>query len=333
LKSANAKAMSSKGHRKNELHNAELPLGPFQVALPLGGLMEPKLTRGAAADSIGNAIPMNDAPQNGNEKTILHRIVEARRESVAHRKRVLPEVALKMAVQKQEPARDFAGALARAGCNVIAELKRASPSLGVIRESYAPAALAMALEAAGAAALSVLTEEDFFRGSLADLKEAKKAVEIPVLRKDFVFDPWQVWEARAAGADAFLLILAILSDERMGELLALGRELGMEPLVEVHSREELERAKAVGARIIGVNNRDLRDFRVTIETSLELIDDIPDEAIAVSESGLHAREDLSRLRRAGFDAFLIGERLMKQADPAEPLRELLGMTADGQRIH
>ena len=270
---------------------------------------------------------------NVSEKTILHRILEARRESVAHRKRVLPEVALKMAVQKQEPARDFAVALARTGCNVIAELKKASPSLGVIRQSYAPAALAMALESAGAAALSVLTEEDFFHGSLADLKDAKKAVEIPILRKDFVFDPWQVWEARAAGADAFLLIVAILNDEQLVELLALGRELGMEPLVEVHSSQELARAKDAGARIIGVNNRDLRDFRVTLETSFELIEEIPDDAIAVSESGLHTREDLSRLRRAGFDAFLIGERLMKQADPAEPLRELLGMTADGQRIH
>jgi len=270
---------------------------------------------------------------NEGAKTTLHRIVEARQESVAHRKRVLPEAALKMAAQKQSPARDFAGALARTGCNIIAELKKASPSLGVIRESYAPAELAKALESAGAAALSVLTEEDFFRGSLGDLKEAKKSVAIPILRKDFVFDPWQVWEARAAGADTFLLIVSILSDELLSELLALGRELGMEPLVEVHSREELARAKSARARIIGVNNRDLRDFRVTLETSLQLIEEIPDDAIAVSESGLHTREDLSKLRRAGFDAFLIGERLMKQADPAEPLRELLGVTADGQRIH
>jgi indole-3-glycerol phosphate synthase len=276
---------------------------------------------------------VNETNTKTGEKTILQRIVEARRESVAHRKRVLPEPALKMAVQKQEPPRDFAAALARTGCNVIAELKKASPSLGLIRERYAPAALAMGLESAGAAALSVLTEEEFFLGSLGDLKEAKKAVAIPILRKDFVFDPWQVWETRAAGADTFLLIVAILSDERMAELLALGRELGMEPLVEVHSREELARAKSAGARIIGVNNRDLRDFRVTLETSLELIDEVPDNAIAVSESGLHTREDLARLRRAGFDAFLIGERLMKQADPAEPLRELLGLTADGQRIH
>src|SRR5262249_40585209 len=161
----------------------------------------------------------------------------------------LPDVPLKMAAQKQAPPRDFAAMLSRKDTNVIAELKKASPSLGVIRQDYAPAALASQLESAGAAALSGLTEEDFFHGSLGDLKEAKKSVEIPILRKDFIFDPWQVWEARAAGADAFLLIVSILSDELMAELLALGRELGMEPLVEVHSREELARAKNAGARI------------------------------------------------------------------------------------
>lgn len=263
--------------------------------------------------------------QNGPDgKTILDQIVAKRRDSVAHRKRVLPDVALKLAIQRQEPARDFAGMLSRDGCNVIAELKKASPSLGLIRENYAPAALAPSLEAAGAAALSVLTEEDFFQGSLGDLKEAKKAVSIPILRKDFIFDPWQVWEARAAGTDSFLLIVAILTDELLSELLSLGRELGMEALVEVHSREELERANAVGARIIGVNNRDLRDFKVSLQTSLDLVREIPESTVAVSESGLHTRDDLGRLRLAGFDAFLIGERLMKHADPARQLRELLG---------
>jgi indole-3-glycerol phosphate synthase len=263
--------------------------------------------------------------ENGSQgSNILDRIVAARRESVAHRKRALPDVALKIAVKTQTPALDFAAALSREGCNVIAELKKASPSLGRIREQYEPAVLAGALENAGAAALSVLTEEDFFLGSLADLKAAKKAVSIPVLRKDFIFDPWQIWEARAAGADAFLLIVAILSDSLLGELLALGRELGMEPLVEVHSREELARANRAGARIIGVNNRDLRDFKVSLQTSLDLIAEIPESTLAVSESGLHTREDLERLRLAGFDAFLIGERFMKQADPAEALREMLG---------
>ncbi|MGC1129059.1 MAG: indole-3-glycerol phosphate synthase TrpC [Candidatus Acidiferrales bacterium] len=257
-------------------------------------------------------------------KNILDRIVEARRASVEHRKRVLPEVALKIAVEKKAPPpRDFPGALSRDGINIIAELKRASPSLGIIREDYEPARLAQALQQAGAAALSVLTEEDFFQGSLAHLKEASKATEIPILRKDFIVDPWQVWEARAAGADSFLLIVAALTDTALGELLDLGRQLKMEALVEVHSRAELTRALAAGARVVGVNNRDLRDFKVRLETSIELAEEIPDACIAVSESGLHAHEDLAKLRHAGFDAFLIGEQLMKRADPAAALRELL----------
>lgn len=262
------------------------------------------------------------------EKTILHRIVDARRASIARRKRVLPEVALKIAVEKKAPpARDFAAALSRDGLNVIAELKKASPSLGVIREEYAPAALALELQQSGAAALSVLTEEDFFSGSLADLREARKAAEVPILRKDFIVDPWQVWEARAAGADSFLLIAAVLSDSALSELLGLGRSLGMEPLVELHSWEEQERVIRAGARIIGVNNRNLHDFRVRLETSLELVEKIPDECVAVSESGLRAHEDLVRLRKAGFDAFLIGEHLMKSASPGEALRNFLGISS------
>ena len=170
----------------------------------------------------------------------------------------------------------------------------------------------------------MLTEEEFFLGSLGDLRGAKKACAIPILRKDFIVDPWQVWEARAAGADAFLLITAILGDEALRELLEQGRSLGMEPLVEVHSRGEVARAIAAGARIIGVNNRDLRDFNVRIETSLELIEEIPEECVAVSESGLRVHQDLVQLRAAGFDAFLVGEHLMRYADPAEPLRELIG---------
>ena len=261
---------------------------------------------------------------SANSKNILERIVEARRESIAHRKRVLPEVALRIAVEKKTPAaRDFFGAVSREGVNVIAELKKASPSLGLIREDYDPPALAKQLESAGAAALSVLTEEDFFRGSLAHLKEAAQATTIPILRKDFIVDPWQVWEARAGRADAFLLIAAILEDGLLSELLKLGGSLGMTALVEVHSREEAARAVAAGARMIGVNNRDLRNFQVRLETSLELVEAIPEECVAVSESGIHNAEHIARLRAAGFDAFLIGERVMKQADPGEALRELL----------
>jgi indole-3-glycerol phosphate synthase len=257
-------------------------------------------------------------------KNILDTIVEARRVSVAHRKRVLPDVALKIAVEKRvPPPRNFAGALTQAGLNVISELKKASPSLGAIRENYSPSLLATGLERGGAAALSVLTEEDFFSGSLGDLKDASKAVKIPVLRKDFIIDPWQVWETRAAGADSFLLIAAVLDDATLRELLELGRTLKMEPLVEVHSRQELAHVLDAGARIVGINNRDLRDFRVHLETSLELVEAIPEECIAVSESGLQTHEDLIRLRRAGFDAFLIGEHLMKRDDPGAALAQLL----------
>ena len=265
------------------------------------------------------------------EKTILGRIVEARRESVAHRKGVLPLPALKLAVERAASPQDFAAALGRSGYNVIAELKKASPSRGLLRADYQPRMLAATFAEAGAAALSVLTEEDFFQGSLGDLKEARQAALIPILRKDFIVDPWQVWETRAAGADAFLLIVAILSDELLRELLVLGRSLQTEPLVEVHNRDEINRALAAGARIIGVNNRDLRDFTVRVETSLELIALIPDDCLAVSESGIRTHDDLARLRGAGFDAFLVGEHLMKQANPAASLRELLGASAVGRR--
>jgi indole-3-glycerol phosphate synthase len=262
---------------------------------------------------------------SSRSKNILERIVEARRASVAHRKRVLPDVALQLAVEKRvAPPRDFPAALARAGkINIISELKKASPSRGVIRQEYAPAVLAASLEEAGAAALSVLTEEDFFSGSLGDLKEASRVTKIPILRKDFIVDPWQVWEARAAGADSFLLIAAVLNDAELRELLELGRALKMEALVEVHAPKELERALEAGARIIGVNNRDLRDFQVHLETSLGLADAIPEECIAVSESGLRTHDDLLRLQRAGFDAFLVGEHVMQSADPAVALRALL----------
>jgi indole-3-glycerol phosphate synthase len=259
-----------------------------------------------------------------NSKNILAQIVERRLEAIAHRKRVLPEVALKLAVEKKAPpVRDFVGALSRPGLNVIAEMKKASPSRGILRGDYRPAALAPGLEAAGAAALSVLTEEEYFQGSLMDLKEVGKVTNIPILRKDFIVDPWQVWETRAGGADAFLLIVAILDDTALGELLELGRKLKMEALVEVHSREELKRAVDAGAKIIGVNNRDLRTFEVKLETSRQLVEAIPEECLAVSESGIRTHADIELLRSAGFDAFLVGEHLMTMAEPAAGLRELL----------
>jgi indole-3-glycerol phosphate synthase len=258
-----------------------------------------------------------------NTGSVLDRIVEARRAEVEHRKHVLPETALKYGAKAATPLRDFSAALCRDGLNVLAELKAASPSRGVIREAFEPVALGLALESAGACGLSVLTEGEFFMGSLKYLRDARKAIRIPVLRKDFIFDTWQVWEARANDADSFLLIAAILSDGLLRELIALGREIGMEPLVEVHTGEELDRALAAGAKIIGVNNRDLKTLTVRIETSFELIDRIPEGCIAVSESGLRTHGDLEKLREAGFDAFLIGTHLMLAPDPAAALSALL----------
>ena len=255
--------------------------------------------------------------------TVLSRIIESRRAEVSRRKRIMPETVLRIAAGKADAPRDFAGALARDQVNVIAEIKKASPSAGVLRRDFDPAALARGFEGAGAAALSVLTEEENFQGALTHLRDARAAVELSVLRKDFIVDTWQVWEARAAKADSFLLIAAALEDAVLAALLALGRELGMEALVEVHTAEELERVLAAGARIIGVNNRNLHTLEVRVETSLELIEMIPQDCIAVSESGLRSAEDLRKLRTAGFDAFLIGESLMREADAGAALKRLI----------
>lgn len=260
---------------------------------------------------------------HANPGSVLDRILEARRAEVEHRKRVLPETALKYGVKAATPLRNFSAAFEREGLNVIAELKPASPSRGVLREPLEPVVLAQAFEAAGACALSVLTEAEFFRGSLKNLRDARNSIQLPVLRKDFIFDSWQVWETRANDADSFLLIVATLGDELLRDLIALGRELGMEPLVEIHNREELDRALAAGAHILGVNNRDLKTLTVRVETSFELIGHIPDECFAVSESGLRSRDDLMKLRSAGFDAFLIGTHLMLAPDPAAALAALL----------
>ena len=256
--------------------------------------------------------------------TVLDRILDARRAAIAHRKKSVPETVLRFGVKQAQPVRDFPAALERDSLNVIAELKKASPSRGLLRADFDPVALAEGFEAAGAAALSVLTEEEFFQGDLKYMRDARAKVTVPVLRKDFIIDPWQVWEARATNADSFLLIVAALPDSVLAELLALGRELGMEPLVEVHTAAELDRALAAGARIVGVNNRDLRTLEVRLETSYALIEAIPDRCIAVCESGLRSHEQLRELRAAGFDGFLIGEYLMLQKDPAAALRALLG---------
>src|SRR5579859_2632748 len=250
--------------------------------------------------------------------TVLDRILHARRLEVGHRKRVLPEAALRYGVNAATPLRDFSAALTRDSLNVIAELKPASPAKGILRDPFNPVELARSFEAAGAVVLSVLTESEFFRGSLKNLRDARNAVKLPVLRKDFIFDPWQVWETRANDADSFLLIVAALTDNQLAALLALGRELKMEPLVEVHTPAELDRALHAGAKTIGVNNRNLKTLEVRIETSFELIEKIPDDCIAISESGIASHAEIEKLRAAGFDAFLIGTSLMLAPTPPPP---------------
>jgi indole-3-glycerol phosphate synthase len=215
----------------------------------------------------------------------------------------------------------FRSALEADGINIIAEFKRRSPSKGMIRGEVSPADIARAYQAGGAVAMSVLTEEDYFAGSLDDLRQVKAAVELPVLRKDFIVEGYQVYESAAAGADAILLIVAALDDELLLRLRRLAEdELQMDALVEVHTSDEMRRAAACGAKLIGVNNRDLRTFAVSLETSLSLAREAPSEALLISESGLNSATDLERLYEAGYRGFLIGETLMRADDPAAALR-------------
>lgn len=255
----------------------------------------------------------------------LDQIVAARRKSLDAARRDADLRALERAAAEHTP-RGFRRALeqgGRDGLAAIAELKKASPSRGLIRADFPVAELARELEQAGASALSVLTEEEHFQGSLANLRAASGAVRIPCLRKDFIVDPFQVLEARANRADAILLIVASLTDSELRQLHAAAHEHGLDVLCEVHDRTELERALAAGCEIIGVNSRDLRTFQVDLETALRLGPGIPAGKIKVAESGIRAAGDVERLRAAGFDAVLVGESLMKAPHPGEALKELL----------
>lgn len=249
---------------------------------------------------------------------------------VAHKKQELADAATPLdalearAVELRAERRDFAAALRSRTPAVIAEIKKASPSKGVLSADFNPSAIAGQYEAGGAAALSVLTDADFFQGSLDDLRAARASVRLPALRKDFTISPYHVVEAAASGADAILLIAAILTEREMRDFRELAESHGMAVLVEVHDEAELEPAVASGARIIGVNNRNLHNFEVRLETSLRLAERIPTGAIRVSESGIHARADVERLMQAGYSAFLVGEHLMKSGDPRRALGELIG---------
>lgn len=252
--------------------------------------------------------------------TILDDILTSTRADLATRKRAISLSELASAALPDRPS--LREALAQPGLALIAEFKRASPSAGPIRPEADVAAVARAYEAGGAAAISVLTEAHRFRGSLDDLRAAAGACALPLLRKDFVVDIYQLHEARAAGASAILLIVAALEQSLLRELHDAARELSLDVLVEVHDGAELELAAAIGAQLIGVNNRDLRDFSVDPERTFALLDGMPDGAVVVSESGITQIADLRRLRSAGVDAALIGERLMRDGDPAAALREM-----------
>jgi len=265
------------------------------------------------------------------ESTVLEQILVARRRRLDAARLRVPLGELQRGAEAWSDRRDFTAALRRPGLRVIAELKRASPSRGVLRPDFRPAEIARGCEAAGAAALSVLTEEDFFSGSLEDLRQARAAVALPVLRKDFVIEDYQVYEAAAAGADAVLLIVAALGASELPRLIELSRSLRLAALVEVHTAEELQRALDAGARIVGVNNRNLKTLEVDLETSFRLRDKIPATCLAVSESGIKSPADLRRLGEAGFDAVLIGERFMTEPDPARALAELLSLASGAPR--
>lgn len=254
---------------------------------------------------------------------ILQRIVETKRGEVEGLRRSFSE--LRDRAEGAPPARDFVGSLEGGDVvSVIAEIKRRSPGAGEIRTGLDPLLLGPAYESGGAAALSVLTDEEYFGGSLGDLAGARALVEIPVLRKDFVIDESQVYEARGAGADAILLIVRILDDERLRSLRALAEELGMSALVEAHDGAEVERGLAAGARLLGINNRNLRTFETRIDVTLSLAARVPRGVVLVSESGIHTAADVCSVGEKGVDAVLVGESLLRQEDPGAGVTALAG---------
>lgn len=257
------------------------------------------------------------------ESQVLKTIIAARRQRIAELRAVTPLEVLRQAAESRSDFRDFAEAISGPVLSVIAELKRASPSRGLLRPVYKPLEIAESYQRAGASALSVLTEEQFFQGSLDDLKAVRQVVHLPVLRKDFIVDEYQVYEAVAAGADTLLLIVAALEDKDLKRLIELSEQLHVTPLVEVHTAAEVERAISAGARIIGVNNRNLNTLEVNLETSFRLRDMIPSSSLAVSESGIKTGNDLEALAKAGFNAVLIGEHLMLADEPGKELSNLL----------
>jgi indole-3-glycerol phosphate synthase len=261
-----------------------------------------------------------------NAPDILETILRRKAEEVAERSAQVSLRALSQRAASADPARGFVGAIeqkvAQGRAAVIAEIKKASPSKGLLRADFRPAEIAKSYERGGAACLSVLTDVDFFQGADAYLQQARAACALPVLRKDFTIDPWQVYEARVLNADCILLIVAALSDTQLGDLAGLALQLGMDVLVEVHDAGELERALTLKTPLIGINNRNLRSFETRLETTLDLLESIPADRIVVTESGIHTPADVARLRASGVHAFLVGEAFMRAPDPGAKLAEL-----------
>jgi len=261
---------------------------------------------------------------------ILQRIMAVKAEEVAAAQALLPLVQVQSVARAAAPARDFAGAMrARISAGrsaVIAEVKKASPSKGVLREQFDPAAIAASYERHGAACLSVLTDSQFFQGKLDDLKAARGACKLPVLRKDFMMDAYQIYEARAAGADCILLIVAALSPEKLHELEAVAIELGLSVLVEVHDGAELETALRLKSPLIGINNRNLRTFETTLETTIGLLARVPGDRLVITESGILKPEDVLRMRAHHVHGYLVGEAFMRAPDPGAELERLFGKT-------
>ena len=253
---------------------------------------------------------------------ILDRIVESKKRILNKSKIECNINTLENIIDKLPEALDFKNALKKQNTNdirIIAEVKKASPSKGIIREDFNPVKIAKQYEVNNAAAISILTESEFFMGKLGFLKEIKNAVNIPLLRKDFIFDPYQIYEARANGADAVLLIAAILEKSLLADLLSVVKDLSMNALVEVHTKDELEKVLQTDAEIIGINNRNLKTFHTDIQTSIDLTSNIPKSKVIVTESGIKTKEDIQKLTTAGVDAFLIGETFMRADNPGKML--------------
>ncbi len=256
---------------------------------------------------------------------ILDEIIDHKKGSLPRRKANMPLAKLEQKALEQRPPRDFIKALKRDGIKLIAEVKRASPSRGLLAPGLDAPSLARTYRSSGAAAISVLTDSKYFKGSLTDLEAVRAAVDIPLLRKDFIVDPYQVYEARASGADAVLLIAAAsLAVEIMRPLMEAVQSLGMQSLVEVHNEKELDWVLTLKPKMIGINNRDLSNFKVDLNTTLKLRERVPRDVVVVSESGIHTRADVLKLQKVGVDAILVGEALVTSGDPAAKIHELIG---------